>query len=103
MGNTGEIQEEIERWVSPSVPSPGRTSMPLSLNHVSFVCKSVPESVKFYEDVLGFVLIKRPSSFKFEGAWYVHMHIPPHIYIISPLSPLLLICSLIFKGEKMFS
>ncbi|RDX83737.1 hypothetical protein CR513_35318 [Mucuna pruriens] len=45
-------------------------SLPLlSLNHVSFVCKSVSESVKFYEDVLGFVLIKRPSSFKFEGAW----------------------------------
>ena len=41
----------------------------LSLNHVSFVCKSVSESVKFYQDVLGFVLIKRPSSFKFEGAW----------------------------------
>ncbi|KAF9684963.1 hypothetical protein SADUNF_Sadunf03G0004900 [Salix dunnii] len=38
--------------------------MPLSLNHVSFVCKSVPESVKFYDEVLGFVLIKRPSSFK---------------------------------------
>jgi catechol-2,3-dioxygenase len=73
MGNIGEIQEEIERWVSPS-PSPGRTSMPLSLNHVSFVCKSVPESVKFYEDVLGFVLIKRPSSFKFEGAWYVYIY-----------------------------
>ena len=42
------------------------TPLPLlSLNHVSFVCKSVSESVKFYEDVLGFLLIKRPSSFKF--------------------------------------
>ena len=44
----------------------------LSLNHVSFVCKSVPKSVKFYEEVLGFVLIKRPSSFEFEGAWYYY-------------------------------
>ncbi|KAG6781924.1 hypothetical protein POTOM_011309 [Populus tomentosa] len=79
MGNTGEIQEEIERWVSPSVPSPGRTSMPLSLNHVSFVCKSVPESVKFYEDVLGFVLIKRPSSFKFEGAWLFNYGLGIHL------------------------
>ncbi|KAK2631493.1 hypothetical protein EUGRSUZ_L02833 [Eucalyptus grandis] len=33
----------------------------LSLNHVSFVCKSVAESVRFYERVLGFVLVKRPS------------------------------------------
>ncbi|KAL9388144.1 hypothetical protein Peur_021268 [Populus x canadensis] len=80
MGNIGEIQEEIERWVSPSPsPSPGRTSMPLSLNHVSFVCKSVPESVKFYEDVLGFVLIKRPSSFKFEGAWLFSYGIGIHL------------------------
>ncbi|KAK1303055.1 hypothetical protein QJS10_CPB12g00526 [Acorus calamus] len=44
-------------------------SLPLlSLNHVSFVCKSVIDSVKFYQEVLGFVLVKRPSSFDFEGA-----------------------------------
>lgn len=41
----------------------------LSLNHISFVCRSVSESVNFYENVLGFVLVKRPSSFKFQGAW----------------------------------
>ncbi|TKY71392.1 Metallothiol transferase FosB [Spatholobus suberectus] len=51
----------------------------LSLNHVSFVCKSVSESVKFYEDVLGFVLIKRPSSFKFEGAWLFSYGIGIHL------------------------
>ena len=46
------------------------TKMPLlALNHVSFVCKSVPKSVQFYEQVLGFVLIQRPSSFDFDGAW----------------------------------
>ncbi|KDO43372.1 hypothetical protein CISIN_1g0429451mg, partial [Citrus sinensis] len=39
----------------------------LSLNHVSFVSKSVEKSVMFYEQVLGFVMIKRPS-FNFEGA-----------------------------------
>lgn len=58
---------EIERVVeceSDSLPL-------LSLNHVSFVCESVSESVRFYEEVLGFVMIKRPSSFKFEGAWWV--------------------------------
>ena len=41
----------------------------LSLNHVSLLCTSVWDSVRFYEEVLGFVLIKRPSSFKFNGAW----------------------------------
>lgn len=43
----------------------------LSLNHVSLLCRSVWDSVRFYEDVLGFVLIKRPSSFNFNGAWLV--------------------------------
>lgn len=62
-----EVAEEILKWSS----SPSSDLPLLSLNHVSFVCKSVQRSVKFYEDVLGFVLIKRPSSFDFEGAWYV--------------------------------
>ncbi|XP_034891390.1 glyoxylase I 4 isoform X1 [Populus alba] len=84
MGNIGEIQEEIERWVSPSPalvlpPSTGTTSMPLALNHISFVCKSVAESVEFYYDVLGFVLIKRPSSFNFEGAWLFNYGIGIHL------------------------
>ena len=41
----------------------------LSLNHVSLLCRSVWDSMRFYEEVLGFVLIKRPSSFNFNGAW----------------------------------
>ncbi|CAK8562175.1 unnamed protein product [Lathyrus sativus] len=41
----------------------------LSLNHVSILCRSVLDSMRFYEQVLGFGLIKRPSSFKFNGAW----------------------------------
>ncbi|MED6143143.1 Glyoxylase I 4 [Stylosanthes scabra] len=56
------------------------SSLPLlSLNHVSFVCKSVSESVKFYENVLGFLLIKRPSSFKFQGAWLFNYGIGIHL------------------------
>jgi len=53
----------------------------LSLNHVSLLCRSVWDSVRFYEDVLGFVLIKRPSSFNFNGAWLafytpsIYMHV----------------------------
>ncbi|KAK4742153.1 hypothetical protein SAY87_000154 [Trapa incisa] len=51
----------------------------LALNHVSFVCKSIARSVRFYEDVLGFVLIKRPSSFNFEGAWLFNYGIGIHL------------------------
>lgn len=61
---SGEIEEIISWSSKPEVPL-------LALNHVSYVCKSLPTSVKFYQDVLGFVLVKRPSSFDFEGAWYV--------------------------------
>ncbi|MFS7986015.1 putative glyoxalase/Bleomycin resistance protein/Dihydroxybiphenyl dioxygenase [Helianthus anomalus] len=51
----------------------------LSLNHVSFICKSVSRSVKFYEDVLGFVLVRRPSSFDFQGAWLFNHGIGIHL------------------------
>ncbi|KAL2511836.1 Lactoylglutathione lyase/glyoxalase I family protein [Abeliophyllum distichum] len=51
----------------------------LSLNHVPFVCKSVKKSVQFYEQVLGFVLVKRPSSFDFEGAWLFNHGIGIHL------------------------
>ncbi|GJN02210.1 hypothetical protein PR202_ga19536 [Eleusine coracana subsp. coracana] len=46
------------------------TAVPLvRLNHVSFQCSSVEESVCFYQRVLGFELIKRPASLDFKGAW----------------------------------
>ncbi|XP_055814867.1 glyoxylase I 4-like [Solanum dulcamara] len=51
----------------------------LALNHVSYVCKSVPKSVEFYEQVLGFALIQRPSSFQFEGAWLFNHGIGIHL------------------------
>ena len=40
-----------------------------SLNHISLVCSSVEESINFYQNVLGFVPIRRPDSFDFNGAW----------------------------------
>lgn len=46
----------------------------LSLNHVSILCRSVLDSMRFYEEILGFGLIKRPSSFKFNGAWLVPIY-----------------------------
>ncbi|MED6181355.1 hypothetical protein PIB30_018688 [Stylosanthes scabra] len=55
-------------------------SLPLlSLNHVSLLCRSVWDSLRFYEDVLGFVSIKRPSSFKFNGAWLYNYGIGIHL------------------------
>lgn len=55
------------------VPQPQQQALPLlSLNHVSLLCRSVWDSVRFYEDVLGFVPIKRPSSFNFSGAWLAY-------------------------------
>ncbi|KAJ8572633.1 hypothetical protein K7X08_009144 [Anisodus acutangulus] len=51
----------------------------LALNHVSYVCKSVPKTVEFYVEVLGFGLIQRPSSFEFEGAWLFNHGIGIHL------------------------
>ncbi|GMJ07894.1 glyoxylase I 4 [Hibiscus trionum] len=51
----------------------------LSLNHVSLLCRSVWDSMRFYEQVLGFVPIKRPSSFKFNGAWLYNYGIGIHL------------------------
>ncbi|KAJ6696490.1 hypothetical protein OIU74_015409 [Salix koriyanagi] len=77
MASTGEIDpEEIERRASPSL---GRASLPLHVNHVAFACKSVPESVKFYEDVLGFVVIKRPDSLPIKGAWLFNYGVGIHL------------------------
>ncbi|KAG9443977.1 hypothetical protein H6P81_015317 [Aristolochia fimbriata] len=66
------VRDDTEEGASTPLPL-------LSLNHVSFVCKSVSKSVRFYEEVLGFVLIKRPSSFKFQGAWLFNYGIGIHL------------------------
>ncbi|KAH9287674.1 hypothetical protein KI387_031791, partial [Taxus chinensis] len=55
-------------------------SLPLvALNHVSLVCKSVESSSQFYKNVLGFNLVKRPSSFDFEGAWLFNYGVGIHL------------------------
>ncbi|KAI6678823.1 hypothetical protein NL676_039619 [Syzygium grande] len=83
-------EEEMQRWLAESSYASSSSSsghqqqqqpeLPLlSLNHVSFVCKSLAESVRFYERVLGFVLIKRPSSFNFEGAWLFNYGVGIHL------------------------
>ncbi|TMW87898.1 uncharacterized protein LOC107009920 [Solanum pennellii] len=81
------VEETNFNWSSASSDSSSTTSsydeenrMPLlALNHVSYVCKSVPKSAQFYEQVLGFVLIKRPSSFDFDGAWLFNHGIGIHL------------------------
>uniref|UniRef100_A0A7N0VJ02 VOC domain-containing protein n=1 Tax=Kalanchoe fedtschenkoi TaxID=63787 RepID=A0A7N0VJ02_KALFE len=50
-----------------------------SLNHISLVCQSLDESIKFYETVLGFVPIRRPGSFDFDGAWLFNFGIGIHL------------------------
>lgn len=56
----------------------------LSLNHVSFVCKSVKASTKFYETILGFQVVKRPSSFDFEGVWLFNYGVGIHLLQCKP-------------------
>ncbi|XP_058099846.1 glyoxylase I 4-like [Magnolia sinica] len=68
----GILNEEEEKLLTPCLPL-------LSLNHVSFVCKSVADSANFYQEVLGFVLIKRPTSFDFEGSWLFNYGIGIHL------------------------
>ncbi|GMH14283.1 hypothetical protein Nepgr_016124 [Nepenthes gracilis] len=50
-----------------------------SLNHISLVCKSVEETKAFYQSVLGFVPIRRPGSFDFDGAWLFGYGIGIHL------------------------
>ncbi|KAL4556140.1 hypothetical protein LXL04_038783 [Taraxacum kok-saghyz] len=71
---------EITETAFTSYSSSMQQQLPLlSLNHISFICKSVPRSVKFYRDVLGFVGIRRPSSFDFAGAWLFSNGIGIHL------------------------
>ncbi|KAK3219426.1 hypothetical protein Dsin_013396 [Dipteronia sinensis] len=50
-----------------------------SLNHVSLICRSVEESIDFYQNVIGFVPIIRPGSFDFDGAWLFGFGIGIHL------------------------
>ncbi|KAJ4844952.1 hypothetical protein Tsubulata_019068 [Turnera subulata] len=49
------------------------------VNHLSLICSSVEKSLDFYHNLLGFVPVKRPESFKFIGAWLVGHGIGLHL------------------------
>lgn len=56
------------------------SALPLtSLNHISLICRSVDESLDFYQNVLGFLPIRRPGSFDFDGAWLFNYGIGIHL------------------------
>ncbi|XP_020272009.1 uncharacterized protein LOC109847176 [Asparagus officinalis] len=58
----------------------GRPRIPLmALNHVSRLCKSVEASVRFYTEALGFVLINRPPTLNFDGAWLFNYGVGIHL------------------------
>ncbi|XP_015069106.1 uncharacterized protein LOC107013745 [Solanum pennellii] len=60
----------------------GNSGNPLaltSLNHISLVCRSVEKSIEFYKNVLGFVPVRRPGSFNFNGAWLFSYGIGIHL------------------------
>ncbi|XP_028779396.1 uncharacterized protein LOC114735808 [Neltuma alba] len=50
-----------------------------SVNHISLICRSVEESINFYQNVLGFFPIRRPGSFDFDGAWLFGYGIGIHL------------------------
>lgn len=50
-----------------------------SLNHISLMCRSVEDSIRFYRNVLGFVPIRRPGSFNFDGAWLFSYGVGIHL------------------------
>ncbi|GER48622.1 lactoylglutathione lyase / glyoxalase I family protein [Striga asiatica] len=50
-----------------------------ALNHVSRVCRSVEKSVEFYTKILGFVVVERPETFDFDGAWLFNYGVGVHL------------------------
>ncbi|BBN04366.1 hypothetical protein MPTK1_3g03980 [Marchantia polymorpha subsp. ruderalis] len=56
------------------------SALPLScINHISRKCSNLPESQRFYEDLLGFVQVKRPGSLAVSGVWLFNYGIGIHL------------------------
>lgn len=50
-----------------------------SLNHISLKCRSLEESIDFYQNFLGFSPIRRPGCFDFDGAWLFNYGVGIHL------------------------
>lgn len=78
-GPSGSSQTQSEKSAASVEARPGPSLS--SLNHVSFLCADVDRTKKFYRDLLGFVEVKRPESFKFEGSWCARpTEVPRHAH-----------------------
>ncbi|KAL7083653.1 hypothetical protein ACP275_14G176600 [Erythranthe tilingii] len=66
------MQNEVEKEKDENTPL-------MALNHVSRVCRSVKESVEFYTKILGFLVIERPESLDFDGAWLFNYGVGIHL------------------------
>ncbi|KAJ3683813.1 hypothetical protein LUZ60_014040 [Juncus effusus] len=69
-----EKSEMEEKYIEEVGPMPL-----MALNHISRLCESVQASIVFYVKVLGFVLIKRPPSLHFNGAWLFNYGVGVHL------------------------
>lgn len=65
----GDKEKPMERGEEVQKENIDESPSSMALNHVSSLCKSLDASIDFYEKVLGFVLIKHPEAFNFDGAW----------------------------------
>mmetsp|Transcript_23895 Transcript_23895/g.66308 ORF Transcript_23895/g.66308 Transcript_23895/m.66308 type:complete len:149 (+) Transcript_23895:767-1213(+) len=57
-----------------------------SMNHISRVCENVHRTKEFYETVLGFVEVRRPTQLEedFEGSWLFNYGIGIHLIAGKP-------------------
>lgn len=68
----------------PPPPTALLSQLPLrTFNHISYAVPSPLESAQFFERVLGFTQISRPSELKTEGAWICGMGVEIH-FILQP-------------------
>lgn len=70
-GGAGAIDDATSAAAAGAAPPrPPAGPLPLrALNHVSLCVRDVAKSAAFYAQVLGFVEVRRPACFDFDGSW----------------------------------
>lgn len=74
-----------------------------SFNHVSFLCANVEHTKCFYRDVLGFIEVKRPESFDFEGSWCANCISPSCQALAGHLTRMSFLCPCYGRTGRQFS